>query len=63
MAQMNLSTEKKQTHGHGGHTCGCQEGRGGRDVSLGLADANYCLWNREAMTSCCMYLITISNHL
>ena len=55
MAQMNLSTEKKQTHGHGEHTCGCQEGRGGRDVSLGLADANYCLWNREAMRSCCMY--------
>ena len=24
MAQMNLSTEKKQTHGHGEQTCGCQ---------------------------------------
>ena len=24
MAQMNLSTEQKQTHGHTGQTCGCQ---------------------------------------
>ena len=23
---MNLSTEKKQSHGHGEQTCGCQEG-------------------------------------
>ena len=29
MAQTNLSTEKKQTHGHGEQTCGCQ-GEGGR---------------------------------
>ena len=29
MAQMNLFTEKKQTHGLGKQTCGCQEGRGG----------------------------------
>ena len=26
---MNLSTEKKQTHGHGEQSCGCQGGRGG----------------------------------
>ena len=26
---MNLSTEKKQTHGHGEQTCGCQGGWGG----------------------------------
>ena len=26
---MNLSTEKKQTHGLGEHKCGCQEGWGG----------------------------------
>ena len=26
MAQMNLSTEKKQTHGLGEQTCGCQGG-------------------------------------
>ena len=29
MAQTNLSTEKKQTHGHGEQTCGCQGGGGG----------------------------------
>ena len=28
MVQMNLSTEKKQTHGYGEQTC-CQGGRGG----------------------------------
>jgi len=44
MAQVNLSTEKKQTHGHGEQTCGCQEG--GREIgSLGLVDANYCIQN------------------
>ena len=32
MAQMNLSTEKKQTHGHAGQTCGCQEGGGGSEM-------------------------------
>ena len=29
MAQMNLSIEKKQTHGYGEQTCGCQGGGGG----------------------------------
>ena len=29
MAQMNLSTEQKQTHGHREQTCGCQRGGGG----------------------------------
>ena len=46
MAQMNLSTENKQihghVHGHGEQTCGCQEGGGGTG-SLGLIDANYCI--------------------
>ena len=43
---MNLSTEKKQTHGHG-VCCGCQRGHGwsGWTESLGLVDANYCIWN------------------
>ena len=31
MAQMNLSTEKKQTHGYGEQTCGCQGGGSGMD--------------------------------
>ena len=29
MARMNLSTEKKQAHGHREQTCGCQCGGGG----------------------------------
>ena len=32
MAQMKLSTEEKQTHGHGEQTCGCQGVRGGRGM-------------------------------
>ena len=44
---MNLSTEKKQTHGHGEQTCGFKgEGEGvGWTGSLGLVDAKYCIWN------------------
>ena len=40
---MNLSAEKKQTHGHGEHTCGCGgKGEGvGWTRSLELIDANY----------------------
>ena len=30
MAQMNLSTEKKRTHGLGEETCDCWGGGGGR---------------------------------
>ena len=46
MVQMNLSTEKKQTHGHGEKTCGCKVGGGGSGMvgSLGLVGANYCIW-------------------
>ena len=42
MVQMNLSTEQKQTYGHGEETCGCQgEGEGvGWTGSLELVDAN-----------------------
>ena len=29
---MNLSTEKKKTHGHGEQTCGCQGGGGGSEI-------------------------------
>ena len=31
--------------------------------SLGLMDANYCLWNGLAMRSCCVALGNMSNHL
>ena len=36
MAQVNLSTEKKQTHGLGEQTCGCQRGGGGGWDGLGV---------------------------
>ena len=40
------------------------EKEGGRQIgSLGLIDANYCLWNGLAMRSCCVALGTMSNHL
>jgi len=47
MAQMIVSTEKKLTRGHGEQTCGCQAGGGGSQMagSLGLVDANYCIWS------------------
>ena len=32
MAQMSLSADKKQTHGHGKHTCGCQGGGRGSGI-------------------------------
>ena len=37
MAQMNLSTEKKQTHGHGEQTCGCQGGGRGMNWEFGVS--------------------------
>ena len=42
MAQMNLSTEKKQTHGLREKTCGCQEGGGGSgmDWEFGVSRCN-----------------------
>ena len=43
---MNLSTEKKQTHGYGEQTCGCQGEGVGWTGSLGLVAANYCIWSR-----------------
>ena len=47
MAEMNLSIEKKQTHGPGEQICSCQGwGEGvGWTGNLGLVDANYCIWN------------------
>ena len=33
---MNLSTEKKQTHGHGEQTCDCQGGAGREWDGLGV---------------------------
>ena len=59
---MNLTTVKKQNHGHEEKTCCCQEGGGGTE-RLGLVDANYCIWNGEAMKFCCIVQGTISDHL
>jgi len=42
---MNLPTEKKQTHGLGEQTCGCQVEEVGWIGSLGLVDANYYILN------------------
>ena len=39
---MNLSTEKKQTHGHEEQTCGCQGGRGGRQSQGWELGVNRC---------------------
>ena len=65
MAEMNLSIEKKQTHGHGEETCSCQgEGGGvGGTGSLRLVDANYCIWNEYPMRSCCIAQGSVSKHL
>ena len=43
---MNLFAEKKQTHGHGEQTCGCQGGGGRSGMDLELVDANYSIWSR-----------------
>ena len=39
MAQLNLSTEQKQTHGHREQTCGCQGGgrRSGMNRECGVS--------------------------
>ena len=39
-----------------------EEGMGWLE-SLGLIDADYCLWNGLAMRSCCVALGTMSGHL
>ena len=43
----NAPFHRKETHGLGEETCGCQgEGEGvGWTGSLGLIDANYCIWS------------------
>ena len=41
MAQMNLSTEKKQTHRLEEQTCGCQGEGVGWTGNLGLVNINY----------------------
>ena len=64
MAQMNPSTEKKIMDLENRLVVAKGEGeRVGWIGSLGLTDANYCFWNELAMSSCCVALGTMSNHL
>ena len=43
----NEHFHRKENHGHGEQTCGCQGGGEGVGWTgnLGLIDADYCLWN------------------
>ena len=58
---MNISTKKKITDLENRLVAawGEREGVGGIG-SLGLMDANYCLWNGFTMRSCCVALRTMS---
>ena len=61
---MNVSTEKKTMDLENRLVVAKGEGEGeGWIESLGLMDANYCLWNGLAMRSCCVALGTVSSHL
>ena len=45
----NEPFHRKENHRLGEQTCGCPGGEGvGWIGSLGLIDANYCLWNESA---------------
>ena len=60
-SQMNLSAEKKIVDVENRLVVAKGEGKGvGWIGSLGLIDANYCLWNGLAMKSCCVALGTMS---
>ena len=61
---MNPSTEKKIMDLQNRLVVAKGEGESvGGIGSLGLTVANYCLWNGEAMGSCCLALGTMSGHL
>ena len=61
---MNLSIEKKIMDLENRLVVAKGEGEGvGWMGCLGLIDAEYCLWNRLAMRSCCVAQGTISSHL
>ena len=63
MAQMNLSTEKKIMDLENRFVVSKGEGEEvGWIGTLGLIDADYCLWNGLAMRSCCVALGTMSSH-
>ena len=61
---MNLCTEKKIMDLENRLVVAKGEGEGvGWMGSLGLIDADYCLWNGLAMRSCCVALRTMSRYL
>ena len=59
---MTLSTEKKLMDSDNRPMLAEGEGMGWMG-SLGLTDADYCLWNGLAMRSCRAALGTLSSHL
>ena len=62
MAQMNLLTEQKQTHGH--KDLWLPRGREfGTDREFGVGRCNYYVYSGEAMRSDCTAQGTISNLL
>ena len=65
MAQMNLSTEQKQTHRYGEQTCGWQGGGGGSvmDQEFGVSRCKLLHLESKAMRSYCIAQGTIANHL
>ena len=64
MAQKNLPTEKKIMDLENRFVVAKEEGEGvGWFGSLGLVDADYCLWNGLAMRSRCVAVGTMSSHL
>ena len=60
---MNFSTEKKLMDLENRLVIATGEGEGvGGMGSLGLIDADYCLWNGLVVRSCCVALGTRSGH-
>ena len=55
---MNLSTEQKQTHRYGDHTCGCQEGFGGSEIDWEFEVSRYKLLHLEWVSSEVLLYIT-----
>ena len=64
MAQVILSTEKNIMDMEKRLVVAKGEEEGvGWIGSLGVIDADYCLWNGLAMRSCCIALGTMASHL
>jgi len=64
MAQVNLSTKKKLRDLENRLVVAEGEGEGvGWMGTLGLIEADSCLWNGLAMRFCCVALGTMSGHL